>query len=82
MTAPDLKGDLKGEERSGHWTEAQHLQMGALHEELPESAHGSGAQHHWERAEAEAALGREHAERLLAEQVRVGAGLRLTSHPW
>ena len=56
------------EERGGHWTEEQHLQMGALHEELPESA-AHGAEHHWQRDEAEKALGHEHAERLLAEQV-------------
>ena len=57
------------EERGGHWTEEQHLQMGALHEELPESA-AHKAEHHWQREEAEKALGHEHAERLLAEQVR------------
>ena len=67
VTAPQLK-----EERGGHWTEEQHLQMGALHEELPESSTtgaAHGAEHHWQREEAEKALGHEHAERLLAEQV-------------
>ncbi len=64
VTAPKLK-----EERGGHWTEEQHLQMGALHEELPESAAAHGAERHWQRDEAEKALGHEHAERLLAEQV-------------
>ena len=74
MAAPALKG----EERGGHWTDKQHLQMGALHEELPEDAHGAAnAQHHWKREEAEAALGREHAERLLAEQARTHACGRL-----
>ena len=43
--------------------------MGALHEELPESAAAHGAERHWQRDEAEKALGHEHAERLLAEQV-------------
>ena len=66
------------EERGGHWTEKQHLQMGALHEELPEvTAHG--AEHHWQRDEAEKALGREHAERLLAEQACAIARFHLIS---